>query len=232
MGRLLGEAGKDSMTYNFGALLDYLPFFLPAAWMTLQVAALGIFLGLALGLCTAFCRISDRIWLNWPAQVYVYVIRGTPLLLQLLFLYYGLRGLLGLSALTSAVLALGVHNGAYIGEIFRGAILSISTGQMEAARSIGMTRTRAMVRIILPQAFKRAVPPLGNQFIIALKDSSLASAITINELLLKSQQLASSNFMMMEMLTIAALFYLFYTGIFTLIFSRIERRLRVSEGIA
>lgn len=218
------------MDYDFTVLPQFLPYFLPAAWMTLQVTALGILLGLALGLATAFLRISDKAVLNLPARGYIYVIRGTPLLLQLLFLYYGLRGTLGLSALTSAMLALGIHNGAYIGEIFRGAIGSIAPGQMEAARSLGMTYPRAMRRIILPQAFKRAVPALGNQFIIALKDSSLASAITINELLLKSQQLASSNFRMMEMLTIAALFYLIYTGVFTWLFSRVERRLSLSEG--
>jgi polar amino acid transport system permease protein len=218
------------MDYDFTVLPQFLPYFLPAAWMTLQVTALGILLGLALGLATAFLRISDKAVLNLPARGYIYVIRGTPLLLQLLFLYYGLRGTLGLSALASAMLALGVHNGAYIGEIFRGAIGSIAPGQMEAARSLGMTYPRAMLRIILPQAFKRAVPALGNQFIIALKDSSLASAITINELLLKSQQLASSNFRMMEMLTIAALFYLIYTGVFTWLFSRVERRLSLSEG--
>lgn len=220
------------MDYDFTVLPRFLPYFLPAAWMTLQVTALGILLGLALGLATAFLRISDKAALNLPARGYIYVIRGTPLLLQLLFLYYGMRGTIGLSAMTSAMLALGIHNGAYIGEIFRGAIGSIAPGQMEAARSLGMAYSRAMLRIILPQAFKRAVPALGNQFIIALKDSSLASAITINELLLKSQQLASSNFRMMEMLTIAALFYLFYTGVFTWLFAMVERRLSLSEGTA
>ncbi|WP_028586730.1 amino acid ABC transporter permease [Desulfocurvus vexinensis] len=213
------------MHYDVSALTHYFPFFLPAAWMTLQVTVLGIALGLGLGLGTAFLSLSPRLALNGPARLYIYVIRGTPLLLQLLFIYYGLRGVLGLAAIPSAVLALGVHNGAYIAVIFAGAIRSISGGQMEAARSLGMTHARAMRRIILPQALKRAVPPLGNQFIIALKDSSLASTITINELLLKSQQLASSNFMMMEMLTIAALFYLLYTGLFTVLFRRVERRL-------
>ncbi len=216
------------MYFDFAALPKYLPYFLPAAWMTLKVSALGIALGVALGLGTAFMRISKRRLLSIPARAYIYVVRGTPLLLQLLFIYFGLRSLAGLNALTSAVLALGIHNGAYIAEIFRGAIVSISTGQMEAARSLGMTYPRAMVRIILPQALKRAVPSLGNQFIIALKDSSLASTITINELLLKSQQLASSNFMMMEMLFIAAMFYLLYTAVFSWLFRALEARLDVS----
>ena len=216
------------MYFDVAAIPKYLPYFLPAAWMTLQVTTLGILLGVGLGLGTAFLRISQRRYLNLPARAYIYVIRGTPLLLQLLFIYFGLRGLVGLDAMTSAVLALGIHNGAYVAEIFRGAIVSIANGQMEAARSLGMTYPRAMVRIILPQALKRAIPPLGNQFIIALKDSSLASTITINELLLKSQQLASSNYMMMEMLCIAAIFYLFYTALFSWLFHRLEARLDVS----
>ncbi len=216
------------MYFDFSSLPNYVPYFLPAAWMTLKITVLGILLGLVLGLGTAFLRISERLVFNIPARAYIYLIRGTPLLLQLLFIYFGLRGLLGLNALTSAVLALGIHNGAYIAEIFRGAIVSISNGQMEAARSLGMSYPRAMVRIILPQACKRAIPPMGNQFIIALKDSSLASTITINELLLKSQQLASSNFMMMEMLFIAAVFYLFYTALFSWLFRRLEQRLDVS----
>lgn len=216
------------MGYDFSAIFQYFPYFLPAAWMTIEITVLGILLGLLLGLVTAFAKISSKKFLNLPALGYIYMIRGTPLLLQLLFIYYGMRGILGLSALPSAVLALGIHNGAYIAEIFRGSIISISPGQMEAARSLGMTYSRAMLRIILPQAFKRSVPPLGNQFIIALKDSSLASTITINELLLKSQQLASSNFMMMEMLTIAAFFYLIYTGLFTWLFNSIEARLETN----
>ncbi len=218
------------MYFDIGILPKYLPYFLPAAWMTLKVSALGILLGLGLGLGTSFLRISSNPLLSLPARGYIYIIRGTPLLLQLLFIYFGLRSLAGFNAITSAVLALGVHNGAYIAEIFRGAIVSISNGQMEAARSLGMSYSRTMIRIILPQAFKRAIPPLGNQFIIALKDSSLASTITINELLLKSQQLASANFMMMEMLFIAAMFYLIYTAIFSWLFHCIEDRLDVSAA--
>lgn len=218
------------MYFDFSVFAKYLPFFLPAAWMTIKVTALGIFLGVGLGLGTAFLRISEKPYFYLPARAYIYLIRGTPLLLQLLFIYFGLRSVAGLNALTSAVLALGVHNGAYIAEIFRGAIISISDGQMEAARSLGMTYQRSMIRIILPQALKRAIPPLGNQFIIALKDSSLASTITINELLLKSQQLASSNFMMMEMLSIAAMFYLIYTAIFSKAFRFLESRLDVDNA--
>ncbi|BFR47514.1 amino acid ABC transporter permease [Nitratidesulfovibrio sp. HK-II] len=216
------------MNFDLNAVAHYLPYFLPAAWMTIEITVLGILLGTALGLAAALLRLSGRWWLQLPMRAYIYLIRGTPLLLQLLFIYFGLRGLAGFSALTSAVLALGIHNGAYVAEIFRGSIISIAAGQMEAARSLGMTRHRAMVRIVLPQALRRAIPALGNQFIIALKDSSLASTITINELLLKAQQLASSNFLMMEMLAVAAMFYLFYTALFSWLLGRLEARLGVS----
>ncbi|HNX29908.1 MAG TPA: amino acid ABC transporter permease [Syntrophomonadaceae bacterium] len=212
-------------------LIKYIPFFLPAAWMTLKITVLGILIGLILGLVMALLRLSDKWWINLLARVYIYVIRGTPLLLQLFFLFYVLRQALGLDSFTAAFLALGVHNGAYIAEIFRGAIQSIESGQMEAARSLGMTYFKALRRIILPQALKRSIPPLGNQFIIALKDSSLASAITINEVLLQAQRLAAANYKMLEMLTVAAIFYLFYTSIFTLVVNRLEFRLDVDNRL-
>lgn len=210
-------------------IIKYLPYFWPAAWLTLEITILGILIGVLLGLFTAILRISDKWWLNFLARIYIYVIRGTPLLVQLFIFFYVLRQSLGLESLTAAFMALGIHNGAYITEIFRGSIQSIDPGQMEAARSLGMTYPRAMQRIILPQAFKRSIPPLGNQFIIAMKDSSLASAITINEVLLQAQRLAAANFKMLEMLIIAALFYLFYTSIFTLLLNRLEYRLNVDN---
>lgn len=210
-------------------IVKYSPLFLPAAWMTLKITVLGILFGLALGLITALMRISTQTVLGMVARIYIYVIRGTPLLLQLFFFFYVLRKSLGLEAFSAAFLALAIHNGAYIAEIFRGAIQSIDKGQMEAARSLGMPFARAMRRVILPQAFKRSIPPLGNQFIIALKDSSLASAITINEVLLQAQRLAAANFRMLEMLTIAAFFYLFYTSIFTWLVHWMELRLDVDS---
>ncbi len=210
-------------------VIKYTPFFLPAAWMTLKITLLGIAFGMLIGLGTALTRISNNFLLANVSRLYIFLIRGTPLLLQLFFFFYVLRQSLGLEAFSAAYLALAIHNGAYIAEIFRGTIQSIDRGQMEAARSIGMTSSQAMRRIILPQAFKRSIPPLGNQFIIALKDSSLASAITISEVLLQAQRLAAANYKMLEMLTIAAVFYLFYTSIFTWLVSWTEKRLDVDS---
>lgn len=210
-------------------LSQYWNIFLPAAWMTLRVTAAGILVGLVLGLGIALLRISKYKLLNIPAKFYIWLIRGTPLLLQLWIIYYGLVALVRIDSLPAAFIALGIHNGAYIGEIFRGAIQSVDRGQREAGISIGMTKWRVMKRIVFPQAFKISVPALSNQFIIALKDSSLASTIAVSELLLKAKQLGSSNFKMMEMLVIAAIFYLIMTSLLTLMTDLIEKRLKVSS---
>lgn len=211
-------------------IIHFFPFFLPAAWMTVKITIFGIIIGLAIGFPVAFGKLSKMKLFSTPAKFYIGIIRGTPLLLQLFAVYFGLVHIVSLKPLPSAALALGVHNGAYVAEIIRGAIQSIDKGQMEAARALGMTYFQAMRRIIMPQALRRSLPPLGNQFIIALKDSSLASTITIRELILTARQLASSNFLMMEMLTIAALFYLMLTGLLTVVVNHLEKRLAVSDA--
>lgn len=221
---------KGSMALGFFAdFIKYFHIFGPAALMTLEITAMGIGVGLVLGLIFALLRLAKNPILNLPAKGYIWVIRGTPLLLQLLMLYYGLAEVLLLPNLPAAALALGIHNGAYIAEIFRGAIQSVDRGQREAGISIGMTKWQVMQRIILPQAFKIAVPSLSNQFIIALKDSSLASSIGVYELLLRAKQLGAANWKPMEMYGIAAVFYLFMTSILTIVTNLIERRLNVSS---
>jgi polar amino acid transport system permease protein len=203
--------------------------FLNAAKMTVLVTVFGILIGIMLGLILALMRISKYKIVNIPAKAYIWIIRGTPLLLQLLIIYFGLVNFIRIDNLPSAFLALGLHNAAYIAEIFRGSIQGIARGQREAGLSLGMTDWKVMRRIILPQAFKRAVPALSNQLIIALKDSSLASAVAIPELLLYARQLGSSTFRLMEMLTIAAIYYLIMTSILTIVANKIEKRLNVSD---
>ena len=214
---------------DFPIISEYFISFLHAAKMTLLVTVFGILIGLVLGLILALMRISKYKILNIPAKTYVWIIRGTPLLLQLLMIYFGLSNVLLIDNLPAAFIALGIHNAAYIAEIFRGAIQGIARGQREAGLSLGMKESQAMRRIILPQAFKRSIPPLSNQLIIALKDSSLASAVAIPELLLYARQLGSSNFRLMEMLTIAAIYYLIMTSVLTIVSNRIETRLNVSD---
>nr|WP_319489448.1 amino acid ABC transporter permease [uncultured Caproiciproducens sp.] len=214
--------------WDFTYAFKYFNMFIPAALMTFEVTAFGICIGVILGFIFALMRLSKYKILSIPAKAYIWIIRGTPLLLQLLMIYYGLVNIISIDNLPAAFVALGVHNGAYIAEIFRGAIESVDLGQREAGVSLGMTKWKMMRRIILPQAFKRAVPSLSNQFIIALKDSSLASSIAVPELLLKAKQIGSSNFRLMEMLSVAAVFYLVMTSVLTIITSLIERRLKVS----
>lgn len=215
--------------WDFSIIPQYFLSFLNAAKMTVCVTVMGILIGILLGLVLALMRISRYKILSIPARAYIWIIRGTPLLLQLLMIYFGLVNIIKLDNLPSAFLALGFHNGAYIAEIFRGAIQGIDRGQREAGLSLGMTEAKVMRRIVLPQAFKRAVPPLGNQLIIALKDSSLASAVAIPELLLYARQLGSSNFRLMEMLSIAAIYYLLLTSILTFFANMLEKRLNVSD---
>lgn len=199
------------------------------ALYTLLITSLGILLGLLLGVFFALMRISKIKIVNTIAKAYIGIIRGTPLLLQLFLIYFGLTSFVLIDRIPSAVIALGLHNGAYIAEIIRGAIQGIDRGQKEAGISLGMTPWKVMRRIILPQALKRAIPPLGNQFIIALKDSSLASAIAVPELLLHARQVGASSFRLLEMLIIAAGFYLFMTSILTYLSNRLEKRLSVSD---
>lgn len=200
-----------------------------AAWMTIIVTVFGILIGVVIGLLFSLMRISKFKIISFPARLYIWLIRGTPLLLQLFFIYYGMTKIIMLDSLPSAFIALGLHNGAYIAEIFRGAIQSVDRGQKEAGKALGMTKAKIMKRIILPQALKRAIPPLSNQFIIALKDSSLASTIAVPELLNKTRQLGSSSFKMMEFLIIAAIYYLMLTSVLTIIANFIEKRMRVSD---
>ena len=215
--------------YDLSIIFEKFHIFIPAAFETLKITTAAIIFGLVIGLITALARLSKIKIITWPFSIYVTIIRGTPILLQLFVIYFGIVRIIKFDSFTSAAIAFGLHNGAYIAEIFRGAIVSIDIGQTEAARSLGMTKVQAMRRVVLPQALKRAVPPLGNQFIIATKDSSLAMTITVRELLLKAQQLGSSTFRQMEYLIIAGIYYLIMTSILTLLLHKLERRLAVSD---
>ncbi len=217
------------MKFDWSIIIEKFPLFLPAAFETLKITIAAVIVGLIIGILVAMCRISKFKLLYYPATLYVNIIRGTPILLQLFIVYFGLSSFIKLDEYPSAIIAFGIHNGAYIAEIFRGAIKSIDKGQTEAARSLGMSKFKAMYRIVLPQALKRAIPPLGNQIIIATKDSSLASAITVRELLLKSQQLGSSTFRFMEYFLIAGIYYLIITSILSFFVNKLERKLAVSD---
>lgn len=204
--------------------IETYPVFLRGMLLTFQLTIVSVFIAIFIGLFFAFLKISPIKILEWIADIYIFLVRGTPLVVQIFIFYFGLTSL-NISAFWSVVLGLSFHNGAYIAEIFRGSIQSIDHGQMEAGRSLGMSTSLAMRRIVLPQAFRRALPPLGNQFIIALKDSSLASFIGMYELFNVATTLGSSDFDYMSYLLIVAVYYLALVLFFSIIVSKIEKKL-------
>jgi polar amino acid transport system permease protein len=212
-------AGKFAETY---------PVFLKGMILTFELTIVSIFIAIFIGLFFAFLKISRIKILEWIADLYIFLVRGTPLVVQIFIFYFGLTSL-NISQFLSVVLGLAFHNGAYIAEIFRGSIQSIEKGQMEAGRSLGMSAGLAMRRIILPQAVRRALPPLGNQFIIALKDSSLASFIGMYELFNVATTYGSNEYDYMSYLLIVAVYYLILVLIVSFVVSIIEKRMAISD---
>lgn len=212
----------------FNKFIDSYPIFLKGMLLTFELTAVAIFIGIFIGLFFAFLKISKVKVLEWIADIYIFLVRGTPLVVQIFVFYYGLTSL-NISQFWSVILGLAFHNGAYIAEIFRGTIQSIDRGQMEAGRSLGMSVNLAYRRIILPQALRRAMPPLGNQFIIALKDSSLAAFIGMYELFNVATTYGSNTFDYMSYLLIVAVYYLFLVFVFSIIVRYIEKRMSISD---
>lgn len=220
------------MSYFFTFTLTYLPYLLQGALITIEIAAFSVVLGSILGVLIGFGRVSHNTFLSQISRFYIWMIRGTPLLLQLFAIHYALPSLN--SAFTfppfvSAVIALTINSAAYIAEIARGAIQSIDKGQMEAARSLGLSYTQAMRRIIIPQAFRRMLPPLGNEFIALIKDSSLVSTIALYDLLRTGQQIISSTYRYIEVFALVAIIYLALTTIMSFIVGKIEKKVGVYE---
>lgn len=218
----MGENLSIILSESYSALLYGLG-------LTLQLTITSLMIGVFIGLIVAFMKISNFRALNYIANLYLTIVRGLPLIVLIVILYFGIDSLVTLSRFWAGVFALAFHNGAYIGEIFRGAIQSIDRGQMEASRSLGMSYKLAMRRIILPQAFKRAIPPLGNQFIIGLKDSSLVFVIGLNELWGTGQSIAARTLLQLETYLIVGAFYLTLVLFFSWLVAKIENRLDVDS---
>lgn len=196
--------------------------FLAAAVLTLKLTMTSLVLGSVIGLIFAFFRISHNKVLNNIAHIYIGIIRGTPLIVQIAILYFGIASIITLSQFWAGALALAVHSGAYIAEIFRGSIQSIDRGQMEAARSLGMSYSLAMRRIVLPQAFRLSIPPLGNQFIIGLKDSSLVAYVGMSDLWGAALSEAASNYQQLNTYMVVGMYYLILVLIFSYLVGRLE----------
>jgi polar amino acid transport system permease protein len=184
------------------------------ALVTIEVTAAALALSCTIGLGVGLLRLHPRRRPDYAlASLYVLFIRGTPLLVQLFLLFFGLPqfGIL-LPAFLCAVLGLGIYSGAYVSEIARGAILSVDAGQMEAARSLGMSYALAMRKVVLPQALLRMIPPLGNEFIALIKNSALVSLLTLNDLMHEGEQIISVSYRSLEVYLAVALIYLAMTA--------------------
>ncbi|MBE3560012.1 MAG: amino acid ABC transporter permease [Ktedonobacteraceae bacterium] len=204
--------------------------FLYAAWTTLWLSVVAQSMGVIIGLFLALMRMSRFPWLSWPARAYIWLFRGSPLLVQILIFYFGIPQLFPASTqfLTKEVvvlLAFSLNEGAYMAEIVRAGIESVDPGQMEAAKSLGMRYSLAMRWIILPQAARVIVPPLGNEFNNMLKSTSLAAVIGLLELTGTAQIYGSQGFVVFELLIVATFWYLLLTTIWEYLQHWIENRL-------
>jgi len=192
---------------DFRVLIEYLPQLLDGLKWTFLISVMSVIGGTILGVAGALSRISRNRLLNFAAAAYVEWIRNTPLLVQIMFIYFGIGVFCNFSALAATVIALSIFSGAYITEIIRAGIQSIHKGQREAALSLGMTEGQAMFLVILPQAFKRILPPLAGQFISLIKDSSLVSVIAVTELTYAAKNVITMTFRAFEVWIAVALFY-------------------------
>lgn len=208
------------------------PMLFKGALMTIELTILAIFFGTIIGLFVALMKISRFKILVVLGSFYTWVIRGIPLLVQLFILYFGLAQFFNiqLSPKAAAVVGLSICGGAYIAEIIRAGIQSIDKGQMEAALSLGMTYAQAMRRVILPQAYRRLLPPMGNEFIALMKDTSLVSAITMVELMRAGILLNTTYFRAMEVFMSVGIIYLMMTTFFIYVISRLEKRFAIADG--
>lgn len=213
-------------------LLKIFPILLTkGALITIELTLWAILFGTFIGLFVALMKISSSRILQLIGGLYTWVVRGIPLLVQLFILFYGLPQIgIQLSPKMTAIVGLSICGGAYIAEIIRAGIQSIDKGQLEAALSLGMSHAQAMKRIILPQTYRRLLPPMGNEFIALMKDTSLVSIITMTELMRRGIILNSTYARSMEIYISVGLIYLLMTTIFIYIFNRLEKRLAITDG--
>jgi polar amino acid transport system permease protein len=221
------------MALDFTPVWQGLPTLLAGALVTVEVTAASLGLGCLLGLLVGMGRLNPKHRIIYGiCSAYLTFIRGTPLLVQLFLLFFGLPqfGIL-LPAFMCGVLGLGIYSGAYVSEIVRGSIQSIDRGQMEAARSLGMPYRMAMRKVVLPQAFVRMIPPLGNEFIALIKNSALVSLLTIDDVMHEGEKIISVSYRSLETYLVIAGIYLVLTSLTTVALRRTERRLRADGRV-
>lgn len=219
------------MSFSVDLIISSMPLLLTGAVVTVEITILSIALGIFIGLFVGIARISSLKPVRLLATVYVDFFRGTPLLVQIFIIYFAIPVFTGqrIDPFFAAISACGINSGAYVAEIFRAGIESIDKGQMEAGRSLGMTWTQTMGYIIVPQAFRRVIPPLGNEFIALLKDSSLVSVIGFEELTRRGQLIIARTYGALEIWISVAIIYLVMTLTISRLVSYLEKRWRISD---
>ena len=212
-------------------LAKYYPVYLSGLWGTLWISAVTVLLGLVLGMLVALMRMSRSKLLNAVSGVYIEVLRGTPILLQLYFFWIGLPKLVPfeLSDTQCIVVALAVNASAFISEIIRAGIAAVDKGQWEAARSIGLSETHVMTHVVLPQAVKNILPALCNEVISTVKGTSLASVFFVGELMTSFKTVQSATFLALQSLTIVGVIYFILNFVLSRLLKILERRLMVSD---
>lgn len=217
------------MEFDWSVFNTAMPTLLSGARLTVIITVIGLLGGMLFGITAGMMRAYGGRILNGIALAYVELIRGTPMLVQVMFIYFALPMLAGIKVepLTAAIVAIMINAGAYIAEIVRGALLSVSKGLREAGLALGLPVWKVLLYIIGPLAFRRMIPPLGNQFIISLKDTSLFIVIGVAELTRQGQDVMSTTFRAVEVWSAVAILYLIMTGTMTLALRLIERRMRI-----
>lgn len=211
----------------FELLKDSFPSLLSGLWVTIEMAVISLILAVIFGIILGIFSISTSKILKSISAVYIYIIRGTPLMIQALFLFFGVGQALNIrfDPMVAAIITLAVNATAYMAEIFRGGILAVDNGQMEAARCLGLSYSKSMIKVILPQAVKVMIPSILNQFIVTLKDTSILSVISVRELTLSGQIIIARNFKSLEMYAIIAAMYFIIITLLTIASRYLERRL-------
>lgn len=219
------------MSFDFSLIWNSLPLLLAGAGVTIEITAIAVGLGFVFGLITSVCRLSGVKILNILAVCYVNIIRGTPLLVQIFLIYFALPMIIceRINPFVAAVAACSVNSGAYVAEIFRAGIQSVDKGQMEAGRSLGLSWMQTMRYIILPQAFKHVIPPLGNEFISMTKETSLVSVIGFEELTRRGQLIIAKTYGSFEIWLTVAFIYLVMTFTIAQLVSYLERRFATDD---
>lgn len=217
------------MQTDWSVVLTFLPELIAGAKITIYITIVGLVGGLIIGTLAGLMRAYGGPVLNTIAFVYIELIRGTPIVVQVMFLYFAMPVLVGLriDPMSAAILAIVVNAGAYIAEIVRGAFLSVSKGLTEAGLALGLPHWKVLLYILGPLAFRRMIPPLGNQFIVSLKDTSLFIVIGVGELTRTGQEIMAANFRAVEIWSAVAVIYLILTGTLTVALRITEKRMRI-----